>query len=64
MVSVTVSPGWSTVWGAGVWVNTVCTALTLTVVVVSGAAVFVVASDVDEVLGACVVVVVGGSPME
>ena len=63
MVSVTVAPGWSTVWAAGLWVNTVCTALTLTVVVVSGAVV-VVASDVVVVLGACVVVVVGGSPME
>ena len=61
MVSMTVAPGWSTVWAAGVWVNTVCTALT--VVVVAGAMV-VVASDVDVVLGGWVVVVVGGAPTE
>jgi hypothetical protein len=61
MVSVTVAPGWSTVWAAGLWVNTVCTVLT--VVVVAGAVV-VVASDVDVVLGAWVVVVVGGAPTE
>ena len=61
MVSVTVAPGWSTVWAAGVWVNTVSTALT--VVVVAGAMV-VVASDVDVVPGAWVVVVVGGAPTE
>ena len=63
MVSVTVAPGWSTVWAAGLWVNTVCT--TLADVVVTAADVVVAFDvDVDVVLGVWVVVVVGGSPTE
>jgi hypothetical protein len=55
MVMVTVAPGCSTVWGAGLWANTVCA--TLRVVVVTG--------TVDVVLEESVVVVVGaGLPTE